>query len=81
MNSFKLACLYNKIFESSRLFRYRKGDNKMRNNDYSLGINYKDVSIIFDQYTNAEEMYVILAGRVEVIKNKNGLKTKLATLE
>ena len=53
----------------------------MKNEEQPLGIDYKDGSIIFEQNAIAETMYVILSGRVEVIKNRKGLITKLATLE
>ncbi len=53
----------------------------MKNEEQPLGIDYKDGSIIFEQNAIAETMYVILSGRVEVIKNRKGLVTKLATLE
>ena len=53
----------------------------MKNEQQPLGIDFKDGSIIFEQNAIAKEMYVILSGRVEVIKNRNGLITKLAILE
>ncbi len=53
----------------------------MKNEEQPLGIDYKDGSIIFEQNAIAETMYVVLSGRVEVIKNRKGLITKLATLE
>ncbi len=53
----------------------------MKNEEQPLGLDYKDGSIIFEQNAIAETMYVILSGRVEVIKNRKGLVTKLATLE
>ena len=53
----------------------------MKNEEQPLGIDYKDGSIIFEQNAVAETMYVILSGRVEVIKNRKGRITKLAILE
>ena len=49
----------------------------MKNEEQPLGIDYKDGSIIFEQNAIAKQMYVILSGRVEVIKNRKGKITEI----
>ncbi len=53
----------------------------MKNEESSLGKNYKDGSIIFEENSIGKEMYVILSGQVKVIKEKDSVETTLATLE
>lgn len=53
----------------------------MKNEESSLGKNYKDGSIIFEENSVGKEMYVIIAGKVKIIKKKDTVETVLATLE
>ncbi len=53
----------------------------MKNEERSLGKNYKDGSIIFEENSIGKEMYIILSGQVKVIKEKDSGETTLATLE
>lgn len=53
----------------------------MKNDESSLGKNYKDGSTIFEENSIGKEMYIILSGQVKVIKEKDSVETTLATLE
>ncbi len=53
----------------------------MKNGEDSLGKNYKDGDNIFEENSIGREMYIILTGKVKVIKERNGIETTLATLE
>ncbi len=53
----------------------------MKNEERSLGKNYKDGSIIFEENSIGKEMYIILSGQVKVIKENDCGETTLATLE
>ena len=46
----------------------------------SLGKDYKDGSIIFEENSIGKEMYIILSGNVKVIKEKGDVETVIATL-
>jgi len=53
----------------------------MKDNESSLGKNYKDGDSIFEEDSIGREMYIILTGKVKVIKKKGDVETTLATLE
>jgi CRP-like cAMP-binding protein len=53
----------------------------MKNEESSLGKDYKDGSIIFEENSIGKEMYIILSGKVKITKEKDNLETTLATLE
>ncbi len=53
----------------------------MKDEDGSLGKDYKDGDNIFEENSIGREMYVIITGKVKVIKEKGGVETTLATLE
>lgn len=53
----------------------------MKNEEGSLGKDYKDGDNIFKENSVGREMYIILTGRVKVIKEKEGVETTLAILE
>ena len=53
----------------------------MKDGEGSLGKDYKDGDIIFKENSIGKEMYIILTGRVTVIKEKGDVETTLATLE
>ncbi|MCP4253411.1 MAG: cyclic nucleotide-binding domain-containing protein [Candidatus Scalindua sp.] len=53
----------------------------MKDEDGSLGRDYKDGDNIFEEDSIGREMYIILIGKVKVIKEKGGVETTLATLE
>ena len=53
----------------------------MKDEEASLGKNYKDGDIIFEENSIGKEMYIILTGNAKVIKKKDGAETTLATLE
>ncbi len=53
----------------------------MKDEDGSLGRDYKDGDNIFEENSIGREMYIILIGKVKVIKEKGGVETTLATLE
>lgn len=53
----------------------------MKDEDGSLGKDYKDGDNIFEENSIGREMYIILTGKVKVIKEKDGVETILATLE
>lgn len=53
----------------------------MKDEEGSLGKDYKDGDSIFEENSVGREMYIILTGRVKVIKEKEGVETTLATLE
>ncbi len=53
----------------------------MKNGEDSLGKNYKDGDNIFKENSIGREMYIILTGKVRIIKERNGVETTLATLE
>ena len=53
----------------------------MKDEEGSLGKDYKDGDTIFEENSIGKEMYVILTGKVKVIKEKDGEETTLATLE
>lgn len=53
----------------------------MKYDEDSLGKDYKDGSIIFKENSVGKEMYVILSGKVNIIKEKGDVETILATLE
>ncbi len=53
----------------------------MKDNDDSLGKDYKDGDNIFVENSVGREMYIILSGKVKVIKEKDGVETILATLQ
>ena len=46
------------------------GDNKMNNEDGSLGKDYKDGETIFEENSIGKEMYIILTGKAKIIKKK-----------
>lgn len=52
----------------------------MKNDERSLGKNYKDGSIIFEENSIGKEMYIILSGNVKIIKKKGDVETVIATL-
>ncbi len=53
----------------------------MKNEETSLGKDYKDGDTIFEENSIGKEMYIILTGNAKVIKKKDGVETTLATLE
>jgi CRP-like cAMP-binding protein len=53
----------------------------MRDNEDSLGKDYKDGDTIFEENSIGKEMYIILSGNTEIIKKRAGVETTLATLE
>ena len=53
----------------------------MKDEDGSLGKDYKDGDNIFKENSVGREMYIILTGKVKVIKERDGVETTLATLE
>ena len=53
----------------------------MRNEECSLGKDYKDGCIIFEEESVGKEMYIIISGKVKIIKKKGTVETILATLE
>ncbi len=53
----------------------------MKNEESSLGKDYKDGSIIFEENSIGKEMYIIMSGKVKIIKEKGTVETILATLE
>ena len=53
----------------------------MKNGEDSLGKDCKDGNNIFEENSIGREMYIILTGKVKVIKERNGVETTLATLE
>jgi CRP-like cAMP-binding protein len=53
----------------------------MKDEDGSLGKDYKDGDNIFEENSIGREMYIILTGKVKVIKERDGVETTLATLE
>ena len=53
----------------------------MKDEEASLGKDYKDGDTIFDENSIGKEMYIILTGNAKVIKKKDGAETTLATLE
>jgi len=53
----------------------------MKDEEGSLGKDYKDGDIIFKENSVGREMYIILTGKAEVIKEKGDVETTLATLE
>jgi CRP-like cAMP-binding protein len=53
----------------------------MKNEESSLGKDYKDGSIIFEENSIGKEMYIIISGKVKIIKEKDTVETILATLE
>jgi len=53
----------------------------MKDEETSLGKDYKDGDTIFDENSIGKEMYIILTGNAKVIKKKDGAETTLATLE
>ncbi len=53
----------------------------MKNEETSLGKDYKDGDTIFEENSIGKEMYIILTGNAKVIKKKGGMETILATLE
>jgi len=53
----------------------------MKDEDGSLGKDYKDGDNIFEENSIGREMYIVLTGKVKVIKEKDGVETTLATLE
>ena len=53
----------------------------MKNEESSLGKDYKDGSIIFEENSIGKEMYIIISGKVKIIKEKGTVETILATLD
>ena len=53
----------------------------MRDNEDSLGKDYKDGDTIFEENSIGKEIYIILSGNTEIIKKRGGVETTLATLE
>jgi CRP-like cAMP-binding protein len=53
----------------------------MKDEEASLGKDYKDGDTIFEENSIGKEMYIILTGNAKVIKKKDGAETTLATLE
>lgn len=53
----------------------------MKDEESSLGKDYKNGDIIFEENSVGREMYIILTGKAEVIKDKGDVETTLATLE
>ncbi len=53
----------------------------MKDEEATLGKDYKDGDTIFEENSIGKEMYIILTGNAKVIKKKDGVETTLATLE
>ena len=53
----------------------------MKNEESSLGKDYKDGSTIFEENSIGKEMYIIISGKVKIIKEKGKVETILATLD
>ncbi len=53
----------------------------MKNEESSLGRHYKDGSVIFKENSIGKEMYIIISGKVKIIKKKGTVETILAILE
>ena len=53
----------------------------MKDEESSLGKDYKDGDIIFEENSVGREMYIILTGKAIVIKERGDVETTLATLE
>ncbi len=53
----------------------------MKNKEDSLGKDYRDGSIIFEENSVGKEMYIIISGKVKITKEKDTVETILATLE
>jgi len=53
----------------------------MKNEESSLGKDYKDGCIIFEENSIGKEMYIIISGKVKIVKEKGTVETILATLE
>ena len=53
----------------------------MKNDESSLGKDYKDGSTIFEENSVGKEMYIIISGKVKIIKEKDTVETILATLD
>ena len=53
----------------------------MKNEESSLGKDYKDGSTIFEENSVGKEMYIIISGKVKIIKEKDTVETILATLD
>ena len=53
----------------------------MKNEESSLGKDYKDGSIIFEENSVGKEMYIIISGKVKIFKVKDAAEIILATLE
>jgi len=53
----------------------------MKDEEGSLGKDYNDGDNIFDENSIGREMYIVLTGKVKIIKEKEGVETTLATLE
>ena len=53
----------------------------MSNKEDSLGKDYRDGSIIFEENSSGKEMYIIMSGKVKIIKKMDAAGTILATLE
>ena len=53
----------------------------MKDEESSLGKDYKDGDIIFEENSVGREMYIILTGKAKVIKERGDVETTLATLE
>lgn len=53
----------------------------MKSEESSLGKDYKDGSIIFEENSVGKEMYIIISGKVKITKERNATETILATLE
>ena len=53
----------------------------MKDEESSLGKDYKDGDIIFEENSAGREMYIILTGKAIVIKERGDVETTLATLE
>ncbi len=53
----------------------------MRDEEDSLGKDYKDGDTIFEENSIGKEMYIILTGNAKIIKKKGGVETTLAILE
>jgi CRP-like cAMP-binding protein len=52
----------------------------MKNKEDSLGKDYRDGSIIFEENSVGKEMYIIMSGKVKIIKKMDTAGTILATL-
>ncbi len=53
----------------------------MKDEESSLGKDYKDGSIIFKENSAGKEMYIIISGKVKIMKEKGPVETILATLD